>query len=82
MGTWFWDMLTNVLEWSPELGPIHGQPYGWVPKDFNEFMALIHADDRDVLMGAMDDAIASGGGFDVDGGKLADDAALILVRGG
>jgi diguanylate cyclase (GGDEF)-like protein/PAS domain S-box-containing protein len=45
LGSWELDLATERLSWSDELCQIGGQPKGFSPT-LNEFMALVHPDDR------------------------------------
>ena len=48
-GEWEWDFSTGDITWSPTLGPLHGKPRGWAPRDYEEWSALIHPDDFPAL---------------------------------
>ena len=54
-GSWELDVDTNRLRWSSELCRLCGQPDGFAPT-YEEFLALVHPDDRDELDSRVDDA--------------------------
>ena len=45
IGSWDWDIATNTVWWSHELGRIYGLP-GLAPS-YEQFLDRVHADDRD-----------------------------------
>jgi len=45
VGSWEWDMTTNVVTWSDELRRMYGVRAD-APAGYNEFLALAHPDDR------------------------------------
>jgi PAS domain-containing protein len=52
-GSWSWDVRTNVIQWSDNLGPIHGLPRGAQPESFQGLLELLHPDDRQRLVDAV-----------------------------
>lgn len=44
VGTWSWDLKTDVVSWDQALCRIFGVPCA--PKGYDEFLALMHPDDR------------------------------------
>jgi PAS domain S-box-containing protein len=49
IGSWEWDIPTNVVWWSDELYRIYGlEPRSIVPS-YEEFLAYVHPDDRDAV---------------------------------
>ena len=45
VGSWEWDMVTNVVTWSDELYNIYGLPLG-SPAGYEQFLACVHPDDQ------------------------------------
>lgn len=45
IGSWEWDIRTNVVTWSDELRRVYGLPAD-APAGYREFLALAHPDDR------------------------------------
>jgi PAS domain-containing protein len=44
---WEWDLDSGEIRWSPAVGPHFGLPPGAVPAGIDEFLALVHPDDRE-----------------------------------
>jgi two-component system, chemotaxis family, CheB/CheR fusion protein len=49
MGSWEWDALNNNLYWSPSLYRIYGVSPAEVTASYEDFLALVHPDDRDMV---------------------------------
>jgi PAS domain S-box-containing protein len=57
MGVWRWMLDTGRLQWSPGLEAIHGYAPGTFPGTFDAFRAEIHAEDRERVLAAIQDAL-------------------------
>jgi PAS domain S-box-containing protein len=55
VGSWEWDLTTNVVTWSDELRRMYGLPLD-APAGYAEFLAIVHPDDRQRLQ----DLVAEG----------------------
>jgi PAS domain S-box-containing protein len=66
LGSWEWDVASGRIHWSDELYRI----YGLKPQEreigFEEFMDMIHADDRERVNGAINTAYQSGQSFEFE----------------
>ncbi|HEX2223621.1 MAG TPA: ATP-binding protein [Thermoanaerobaculia bacterium] len=49
MGTWVWDIRTGEIHWSDNLEPLHGLDPGTFGGTYEDFLRLVHPDDRDLL---------------------------------
>jgi PAS domain S-box-containing protein len=47
IGSWEWDLATNVVTWSDELFRIYGYTPGSVEVSYEAFLGRVHPDDRD-----------------------------------
>lgn len=47
IGSWEWDLATNVVTWSDELYRIYGYAPGEVEVSYEAFLGRVHPDDRD-----------------------------------
>lgn len=65
-GTWEWDVSTNEVRWSENLPEIHGLEAGRYPASYEEFIALVHPDDRDRVAAVVERAVADGGGYELE----------------
>src|ERR1700755_2119313 len=45
-GFWEYDVATDTIEWSDNVGPLYGLPRGAQPADIGSYLKLIHPDDR------------------------------------
>jgi PAS domain S-box-containing protein len=57
MGTWDWDVATGKLRWSDRTCELFGLPQTAVP-DFQNFLALLHPDDRPLVESDVKNALA------------------------
>lgn len=46
MGTWDWNLLTQEIHYSEQLGPLYGLGVGESHPTYEDFLAAIHPDDR------------------------------------
>jgi PAS domain S-box-containing protein len=49
VGTWEWDMRTNVVKWSDSISDIFGLPPGMFDGRYETYLGLIHPGDREAL---------------------------------
>ena len=59
LGTWRWDIRTDRVEWDERLERIFGLEPGTYANTTEQWMSLVHPDDRDDLMASIQDAVAS-----------------------
>lgn len=58
-GTWMWDVEGDRVQWSPNLGPLHGRDRGDAPRTFAEWLEGVHPEDR-AAVGADIEAVFEG----------------------
>jgi PAS domain S-box-containing protein len=63
-GAWDWDLATDRLEWSEEVGRIHGAAAGWAPPTFDDYVALIHPEDRERVVAAIQATVREGSRYE------------------
>ncbi len=66
VGTWRWDVATGEVEWSDNLEPLYGQAQGAFDGSFEAFLEWVHADDREVVAGAIRSALAGESDYAVE----------------
>jgi PAS domain S-box-containing protein len=49
LGSWDWDIASNVVTWSDELFRVYGQEPGSLEVSFETFLDLVHPDDREMV---------------------------------
>jgi diguanylate cyclase (GGDEF)-like protein/PAS domain S-box-containing protein len=60
MGAFEWDALADANAWSPELEMVHGLPPKGYPRTRDEWLALVHPNDRERVVSIVGDAISAG----------------------
>ena len=66
MGAWEWDIGSGRVVWSPTLEAIHGRAPGSFGGTFEEVLAEVHPDDRDLLISSVRDAVEGRSGHDIE----------------
>lgn len=66
VGTWQWDRATGELHWDPALETIFGLEPGTFGGSFDDWIALIHPDDRDHVVSAVTTALERGEEYEVE----------------
>ncbi|NIX75968.1 sensor histidine kinase [Microvirga terricola] len=56
-GTWRWDMRSDVVEWDPATGDLFERDYRHGPKTLEEFLAIVHPDDRELMLNVVSEAV-------------------------
>ncbi|MBL4615299.1 MAG: response regulator [Magnetovibrio sp.] len=65
-GTWDWNIESNELIWSDEIYSIFGAPPETFDASYEDFLAFLHPDDRDVVVAALRGAVENGAPYDVE----------------
>jgi two-component system, cell cycle sensor histidine kinase and response regulator CckA len=63
IGLWDTDLVTGRSHWSDTMAAVTGLPVEGLPRTYDEFMALVHPDDRLNLPQAIERASRNGGRF-------------------
>ena len=66
MGTWELDLRTRIVTWSDSLQRIHGYAPGAFDRRFDSYEHIIHPDDRDRVLTAVQWAIDGGKPYDIE----------------
>lgn len=80
MGSWSWDVPSDVLRWSEELYRIYGLEPG-TPMDFDRFVQHVHPDDVDLARDRIETALESGESFDFQHRVIRPDGAVRWLHG-
>ncbi|QJW93321.1 PAS domain S-box protein [Frigoriglobus tundricola] len=64
MGVWEWDLRTDAIHWSPECLTIYGVDKPG--RSIEDFLALVHPDDRDRVMALAHSALENRTGFSAE----------------
>lgn len=65
-GVWDWDIQTNDLYWSEQIGPLLGYADQEVDANYADFIAAMHPDDRDYVSEAVRAAVEDGADYDIE----------------
>jgi len=67
LGSWELDLVNNVLAWSEEVYRIFGMQPGEFPPCYEDFLALVHPEDRERVRNAYTRSLLAGRkGFDIE----------------
>lgn len=81
MGTWEWDIQTNISKWSDETKRIFGLSPGDPETSSEEFYQMVHPDDRLAVEQAISRAIAEGTPYEAEFRMIHRDGSAHWVRG-
>jgi PAS domain S-box-containing protein len=66
LGSWEWDIKTNVLWWSEGIWHLHGVPVGSVTPSFDAWMDFVIPEDKEKVQNAVNRAVRDGTAYDVE----------------
>lgn len=66
VGSWEWDIANDVITWSAELYRLFGLDPSRFEGTYEEYVAAVHPDDRDIIEREVGQALATGGDFSFD----------------
>ena len=66
MGTWDWDIASNRVTYSDELGPLFGLPRGGYHPTYEAFLNAVHPDDRERVARAVTLALDAGADYGLE----------------
>lgn len=81
MGDWKWDLATNELVWSRDLEVIFGLEPGTFGGTFDHYVSLIHPDDRDRTLAAIQQGLDSLGDHYVEHRVITSDGSVRWISG-
>jgi PAS domain S-box-containing protein len=81
VGVWNWNIVTNEVSWSDNLERIHGLAPGTFGGTFEAYLADIHPDDRDSVLGAIERTVSESAEYDVEYRILPPDGSVRWVGG-
>lgn len=76
MGAWDWDITTNTLIWSEQLAPGFGLPAGTAPATVEDFLALVHPEDRQRVEQAITGVLTEGQAYTIEYRLLRSDGRI------
>lgn len=66
IGTWDWNISTGELYWSERIAPLFGYQREDVETTYDNFLAAIHPDDRDLVTAAVNDCVEFNKPYDIE----------------
>ncbi len=66
IGTWDWDIKTGELYWSERMAPLFGYGSEAVETSYDNFIAVIHPDDRQKVTAAITACVEEGADYDIE----------------
>ena len=66
MGTWEQSLTNSDIRWSEEQCRIHGVDQQNVPRSFDEFLSMVHEEDRDRIVRLVTELATYGGSRDIE----------------
>jgi PAS domain S-box-containing protein len=65
-GSWEWDIKADLIRWSEMVGPLHGLERGAQPGPFDEYVAMVHPEDRERFTAAVGRSVAEGSDYELE----------------
>jgi PAS domain S-box-containing protein len=81
LGSWEWEVGSDTVTWSEEMFHIYGMdPAGSAPT-YEDFLALIHPDDRAQVSSTLQQSLAEGDTWEFDARVVRSSGGMVWVRG-
>src|SRR5260370_24252909 len=81
VGTWDWNIRTGEVRWSENLERIHGQDPGVFRGTFEGFLDGVNPDDRQRVLGAIQNAVVARETYQVEYRSLRSDGTAMWLEG-
>src|SRR3954451_5916023 len=66
-GFWEWEIASDTIEWSDNIGPLYGLPRGTQPRGLGDFLdRVVHPQDRATLETLIERAVREGTPYELD----------------
>ncbi|GAB6051556.1 hypothetical protein JCM17960_03760 [Magnetospira thiophila] len=66
IGTWDWNIADGSLYWSERIAPLFGYPAGDLETSYENFLAAVHPEDRQMLQEAVKACVETGAEYDIE----------------
>lgn len=66
IGSWDWNIQTGEMFWSEMVGPILGFEEGKQKTTYEKFLSVVHSEDKEKVLTAINDCIEAGKDFDIE----------------
>ena len=81
IGSWEWDIAGDAITWSTETYRIFGLTPARGPLALEQYLGLIHPDDRDTVSGAVRRTLDTGAPFELDHRVVHPDGSIHFLHG-
>jgi len=81
LGTWQWDIATGEIIWDEQLEAVFGLPLGGFDGTFETFAGLLHPDDRDQVLGTVQEAMEQRSTYIVQHRTVWPDGSVHWIEG-
>ncbi len=66
IGTWDWNIKTGQLHWSDSIWPLFGYEKDKIETTYENFLAAIHPDDRELVIQAVNSCVEHGTNYNIE----------------
>ena len=80
MGSWLWDIQRNTFTWSDEMYRIFGRTHQEFDGTYEDFLTLVHPDDRQVVSQAIENALHQHTLYDLEHRIALPDESVRIVH--
>ena len=81
LGTWSWDADTGEVMWDAALERIYGLPEGGYPRNYDDYLELLHPADRDQVAETVGASLKGGGDHKVEHRVIWPDGSIHWIEG-
>lgn len=81
MGIWDWNILTNETLWSANMGSLYGLPNTTLCPSPEDFLQLVHPQDREIFSQTVNNSIEQGGQFTIEYRTIWPDGSIHWLSG-
>jgi diguanylate cyclase (GGDEF)-like protein/PAS domain S-box-containing protein len=81
IGNWEWIVDSDEIHWSEEVYRIFGLDSKRFEPDFAKYVSLIHPEDREMVVEAVNNALSRGGGYGVEHRILLENGEVRHIQG-
>jgi PAS domain S-box-containing protein len=81
MGTWYWDVTANRIDWDDQLPRVFGLEPGEFDGTFDSYLAMLHPDDVEATVASIQDSVATGRDHYIEHRVIYPDGSVHWVSG-
>ena len=81
MGTWYWDVTQNRIDWDDQLPRVFGLEPGQFDGTFDSYLGLLHPDDVEATIASIQDSVATGRDHYIEHRVIHPDGTVHWVSG-